>query len=95
LEGGAGLDDDGGGDLFGRGSVGRADGDGDAEFTVGSAFVNAAGRRDVGVIASDGDADVAVGVDQDRQTRCCTSSDENITGSWWTLVAWRLMAVAA
>jgi hypothetical protein len=70
--GGAGLDDDGGGDLFGRGSVGGVDGngDGDAEFAVGSAFVNAAGGRDVGVVASDGDADVAVGVDQDRQTRC-------------------------
>jgi hypothetical protein len=70
LEGGAGLDDDGGGDLFGRGSVGGADGDGDAEFAVGSAFVNAEGGRDIGVVASDSDADVTVGADQDRQTRC-------------------------
>jgi hypothetical protein len=27
--------------------------------------------------------------------RCWVSSEENITGSWCTLVAWRLMAVAA
>ena len=27
--------------------------------------------------------------------RCWVSREENITGSWWTLVAWRLMAVAA
>jgi len=31
----------------------------------------------------------------ERQMRCWLSREENITGSWWTLVAWRLMAVAA
>ena len=30
-----------------------------------------------------------------RQMGCRESSEENITGSWWTVVAWLLMAVAA
>ena len=34
-------------------------------------------------------------LNQVRQTRCWGSREENITGSWWMLVAWRLMAVAA
>jgi hypothetical protein len=53
-----------GGSWIGRGSVGGADGDGDAEGALGFAFVDAAGGRDVGVVASEGDADVAVGADQ-------------------------------
>src|SRR5580698_124413 len=62
--GGAGLDDEGGWELDGHGSVGRADSDGDAEGALGFAFVDAAGGRNIGIVASEGDADVAVGADQ-------------------------------
>jgi hypothetical protein len=61
---GSGLDDQGGRELDGRGSVGGADGDGDTEGALRFAFVDAAGGRDVGVVASEGDADVTVGADQ-------------------------------
>ena len=61
---GTGLDDDAGRGWFGRQGVGWTDGDGDTEGALGLAFINAAGRRDVGVVAANGDADVAITADE-------------------------------